>query len=41
MGIFWDELPLYAFWSVLAICCLLSATFIFSIMKHLEKATNE
>ncbi len=40
MGIFWDELPLYAFWAVLVICCLLSATFIFSIMKRLEKATN-
>ncbi|MDR1153118.1 MAG: peptide MFS transporter [Bacteroidales bacterium] len=41
MGIFWDELPLYVFWAVLVICCLLSATFIFSIMKRLEKATNE
>ncbi|RPH33237.1 MAG: MFS transporter [Bacteroidales bacterium] len=40
MGMFWDELPLYAFWGVLVICCLLSATFIFSIMKKLEHATN-
>jgi len=40
MGIFWDKLPLYAFWAVLVICCLLSAIFIFSIMKRLEKATN-
>ena len=40
MGTFWDQLPLYAFWGVLVICCLLSATFIFSIMKRLEKATN-
>ena len=40
MGTFWEDLPLYAFWSVLVICCLLSAAFIFSIMKRLEKATN-
>ena len=40
MGTFWDKLPLYAFWSVLVICCLLSATFIFTIMKRLEKATS-
>jgi POT family proton-dependent oligopeptide transporter len=40
LGMFWDRLPLYAFWSVLIICCLLSATFLFSIMKRLEKATN-
>lgn len=40
LGMFWEKLPLYAFWSVLVICCLLSATFIFSIMKRLEKATE-
>jgi len=40
MGMFWEELPLYAFWSVLIICCLLSAIFIFSIMKRLENATK-
>jgi POT family proton-dependent oligopeptide transporter len=40
MGSFWDKLPLYAFWGVLVICCLLSAAFIFSMMKRLEKATN-
>jgi len=40
MGAFWDKLPLYAFWGVLVICCLLSALFIFSIMKRLEKATS-
>jgi POT family proton-dependent oligopeptide transporter len=39
LGIFWDKLPLYAFWTVLVICCLLSAIFIFSIMNRLEKAT--
>lgn len=40
MGLFWDKLPLWLFWSVLIICCLLSATFIFSVMKRLEKATS-
>ncbi len=40
VGTFWDKLPLYMYWGVLVICCLLSATFIFSVMKRLEKATN-
>jgi POT family proton-dependent oligopeptide transporter len=40
MGSFWDKLPMYAFWGVLIICCLLSAMFIFSIIKRLEKATE-
>ncbi len=40
MGSFWDKLPLVAFWGVLVVCCLLSAIFIFSIMKRLERATN-
>ncbi|MDR1886789.1 MAG: peptide MFS transporter [Prevotellaceae bacterium] len=40
MAAFWEKLQLYAFWGVLVICCLLSAAFIFSIMKRLEKATE-
>jgi POT family proton-dependent oligopeptide transporter len=40
MGWFWDKLPLYAFWGVLIICCVLSAMFIFSIIKRLETATE-
>ncbi len=40
MGSFWDKLSLYAFWGVLIACCLLSAAFIFSIMKRLENATK-
>jgi POT family proton-dependent oligopeptide transporter len=39
-GMLWMKLQLYAFWGVLAICCLLSAAFIFSIMKRLEKTTQ-
>jgi len=34
---FWVRLPLSAVWGVLAVACLLSAGFIFSIMKRLEK----
>jgi POT family proton-dependent oligopeptide transporter len=40
MAMFWEKLQLYAFWGVLVICCILSAAFIFSIMKRLEKATQ-
>ncbi len=40
MGTFWDKLPLTAFWGILITCCLLSAAFIFSIMKRLEKVTE-
>ncbi|MDR0687893.1 MAG: peptide MFS transporter [Prevotellaceae bacterium] len=40
LGAFWDKLSLAAFWGVLIICCLLSALFIFSIMKRLEKSTR-
>jgi proton-dependent oligopeptide transporter, POT family len=40
MGTFWDKLPLYAFWTVLVICCLLSAAFIFTVMKRLERTTQ-
>lgn len=41
LGTFWEDLPLYMFWGVLVICCLLSALFIFSIMKRLERVTAE
>ncbi|MDR1343219.1 MAG: peptide MFS transporter [Prevotellaceae bacterium] len=40
LGAFWDKLSLVAFWGVLIACCLLSALFIFSIMKRLERATK-
>jgi proton-dependent oligopeptide transporter, POT family len=40
IGGFWDSLPLITFWSVLVICCFISAIFIFSIMKRLENATG-
>ena len=40
MGSFWDKLSLWFFWSVLVICCLISAIVIFSVMKRLQKATT-
>ncbi|MEN6295224.1 MAG: MFS transporter, partial [Chloroherpetonaceae bacterium] len=40
IGSFWDAIPLWAFWLILVVCCMLSAAFIFSILKRLETATN-
>lgn len=40
IAILWLKLPLWALWSVLVACCLLSALFIFSVMKRLEKAAQ-
>lgn len=40
MGSFWEKLPLYAFWGILIVCCLISAVFIFSIMKKLEEVAK-
>jgi POT family proton-dependent oligopeptide transporter len=34
----WDKVHLSTLWLVFIVCCLLSATFIFSILKRLEKA---
>jgi POT family proton-dependent oligopeptide transporter len=36
----WIRIELWQLWSVFIICCLLSAAFIFSILKRLEKATK-
>jgi proton-dependent oligopeptide transporter, POT family len=40
MGFFWGQVALYVFWTMLVVCCLISATFIFSILKRLEKASG-
>jgi len=37
---FWGKLELWQLWLIFIVCCLLSATFIFSIMKRLEKVTS-
>ncbi|MDR1742261.1 MAG: peptide MFS transporter [Dysgonamonadaceae bacterium] len=37
----WEsKIPLWAVWGVLIACCLLSAIFLFSVMKRLESATS-
>ncbi len=40
VGGLWDSIPLALFWGILITCCLLSGIFIFSILKRLERATN-
>lgn len=39
IGYLWGGIPLWLVWSVLIVCCLLSALFIFSLMKKLEKVS--
>ena len=39
-SLMWKRVDLYMLWGIFIICCVLSAIFIFSIMKKLEKATN-
>lgn len=40
IGYLWGSLALWQVWAVLIMCCLLSALFIFSIMKKLERVTS-
>jgi POT family proton-dependent oligopeptide transporter len=40
VGYFWLRVPLWAVWSILVVCCLLSAGFMFLIMKRLERAAR-
>ncbi|MFH1005393.1 MAG: MFS transporter [Bacteroidota bacterium] len=37
---FWGKLDLWQLWSIFIICCIISAIFIFSIMKRLERVTK-
>ena len=37
---FWGKLDLWQLWLIFVACCLLSAAFIFSIMRRLEKITS-
>lgn len=37
---FWGVLDLWQLWTIFIVCCILSAVFIFSIMKRLEAATK-
>jgi proton-dependent oligopeptide transporter, POT family len=36
----WMRIPLWALWSILVVACLLSAGFMFGIMKRLERAAS-
>jgi len=36
----WDRIPLWSLWLIFVICCLVSAAFIFSILKRLERVTK-
>jgi POT family proton-dependent oligopeptide transporter len=40
IGFLWTRLPLWGTWMVLVTCCVLSATFMFGVMKRLERATK-
>ena len=40
IGYLWGDMQLWMVWSVLIVCCLLSALFIFSIMKKLKKVAK-
>jgi POT family proton-dependent oligopeptide transporter len=36
----WEKIDLWQLWLIFVLCCLLSAAFVFSIMKRLERATK-
>lgn len=36
----WDRIDLWQLWTIFVVCCLVSAAFIFSILKRLERATK-
>lgn len=40
IGYLWGGMELWMLWSVLIVCCLLSAAFIFSVMKRLERVAK-
>jgi POT family proton-dependent oligopeptide transporter len=37
---FWDQVPLWSLWMIFVVCCILSAFFMVSIMKKLDRVTN-
>jgi len=37
---YWLKVPLWSLWMIFVVCCLLSAVFMFSIMKKLEKVAK-
>lgn len=41
IGYLWLKMDLWMLWGILVACCLVSAAFLFSMMKRLEKTTSE
>lgn len=41
IGYLWGGLPLWVLWMILVSCCVVSAIFLFSVMKRLERTTND
>ena len=39
-SMFWGDMPLWGVWTIFVACCLLSAIFMFAVMKKLEKVTK-
>ncbi|HBN63474.1 MAG TPA: hypothetical protein DD424_06120, partial [Porphyromonadaceae bacterium] len=39
--VLWGKIPVYVLWGILVAICLVSAVFIFSIMRKLEAATAD
>ncbi len=37
---FWDKIELWQLWAIFVVCCLISAAFIFAIMRRLERLTK-
>jgi proton-dependent oligopeptide transporter, POT family len=40
IGSLWMKVPLWTVWLILVVCCLLSASFLFSIMKRLDRVAK-
>ena len=36
----WEDIDLWQLWAIFVLCCLVSAAFVFAIMKRLERATK-
>ncbi len=36
----WEKIDLWQLWAIFVLCCIISAVFIFAIMKRLERATK-
>lgn len=41
IGYLWEAIDLWMLWGILVACCLVSAAFLFTMMKRLEKTTSE